>query len=160
MVTNLSMNSVITLLKLIFVEDCQYLATPHPFKGLRVYTCEPQGLKNASEHAYERLARIYGDMCRQERMTRMADGLFVLGETLEELESNIKEVLTRARLSGLTFKPSNISIAPVNTVLFGWQKVGDGWKPLSHTVSPLTKGRPAHYCQATQELAGVLQTAY
>ena len=56
----------------------------------------------------------------------MADGLFVLGETLEELESNFKEVLTRARLSGLTFKPSNISIAPVNTVLFGWQKVGDG----------------------------------
>ena len=81
-------------------------------------------------------------MCGQERMTRMADGLFVLGETLEELESNFKEVLTRARLSGLTFKPSNISIAPVNTVLFGWQKVGDGWKPLSHTVSPLTKADP------------------
>ena len=30
-------------------------------------------------------------MCGQERMTRMVDGLFVLGETLEELESNFKE---------------------------------------------------------------------
>ena len=49
------------------IEDCQYLATPHPFKGLRVYTCEPQGLKNASEHAYERLARIFSDMCGQEK---------------------------------------------------------------------------------------------
>ena len=27
------------------VEDCQYLATPHPFKGLQVYTVKPQGLK-------------------------------------------------------------------------------------------------------------------
>ena len=36
------------------IEDCQYLATPHPFKGLRVYICEPQGLRNASEHSYER----------------------------------------------------------------------------------------------------------
>ena len=127
------------------IEDCQYLATPHPFKGLRVYTCEPQGLKNASEqteHAYERLARVYGDMCGQERMTRMADGLFVLGETLEELEVNFREVLSRARLCGMTFKPSKISIAPVNTVLFGWKKVGDGWRPTSHTVSPLTKADP------------------
>ena len=30
-------------------------------------------------------------MCGQERMTRMADGLFVLGETLEELKSNLKK---------------------------------------------------------------------
>ena len=28
-------------------EDCRYLATPHPFGGLRVYTVEPQGLKGA-----------------------------------------------------------------------------------------------------------------
>ena len=39
-------------------EDIQYLATPHPFKGLRVYTVEPQGLRNASEHSYEKLTRI------------------------------------------------------------------------------------------------------
>ena len=119
------------------VEDIQYLATPHPFKGLRVYTCEPQGLKNASEHAYERLARIYGDLCRDERMTRMADGLFILGQTTEELFANFQEVLHRARLSGLTFKPSKIVIAPVNTILFGWKKIGDGWRPTPHTISPL-----------------------
>ena len=124
------------------IEDCQYLATPHPFQGLRVYTCEPQGLRNASEHAYERLARIYGDMCGQERMTRMADGLYVLGETLEELELNFREVLSRARLCGLTFKPSKISIVPVQTILFGWKKVGDGWRPTPHAVSPLSKADP------------------
>ena len=51
------------------IEDCQYLATPHPFRGLRVYVCEPQGLKNASEHAYERLGLVYGDLCEQEKLT-------------------------------------------------------------------------------------------
>ena len=45
------------------IEDSQFLATVHPFKGLRVYTVEPQGLLNSGEHAYERLARIYGDLC-------------------------------------------------------------------------------------------------
>ena len=124
------------------IQDIQYLATPHPFKGLRVYTCEPQGLKNASEHAYERLSRIYGDLCESERMTRMADGLFVLGDTLDDLYVNFEEVLTRARLCGLTFKPSKIVITPVNTILFGWQKIGDGWKPTQHTVSPLSTADP------------------
>ena len=36
-------------------EDLQYLATQHPYKGLRIYKVEPQGLRGASEHAYERL---------------------------------------------------------------------------------------------------------
>ena len=106
------------------IEDCQYLATPHPFKGLRIYTCEPQGLRNASEHAYERLARIFGDLCGDEKMTRMADGLYVLGDTLESLEINFREILARSRLCGLTFKPSKVCICPVDTVLFGWKKVG------------------------------------
>ena len=116
------------------LEDCQYLATPHPFKGLRVYICEPQGLRNASEHAYERLARIYGDLCAGEKLTRMADGLYVLGDTLEDLNENFREVLTRARNSGLTFKPSKIKIAPVNTIIFGWQMSASGWSPTSHTL--------------------------
>ena len=108
------------------IEDCQYLATPHPFKGLRVYTCEPQGLKNAGEHAYERLGRVYGDLCAEEKMTRMADGLYVLGDTLEDLSKNFIEVLKRAELCGLTFKPSKVVIAPETTVLFGWKKTKEG----------------------------------
>ena len=32
--------------------DIQFLGTNHPYKGLRVYTCEPQGLRGASEHSY------------------------------------------------------------------------------------------------------------
>ena len=104
------------------IEDCQYLATPHKFKGLRVYTCEPQGLRNASEHSYERLGLVYGDLCGEEKMTRMADGLYILADTLEELEENFIEVLSRAELCGFTFKPSKVIIAPLKTVIFGWQK--------------------------------------
>ena len=136
------------------IEDCQYLATPHPFKGLRVYTCEPQGLKNASEHAYERLGLMYGDMCYSEKMTRMADGLYVLGDTLEKLEENFVEVLTRAELSGLTFKPSKIIIAPQSTVLFGWKMIDTGWSPTAHTVSPLIKAEPPTTVKQTRSWIG------
>ena len=119
--------------------DKQYLGTMHPFKGLRVYAAEPQGLRNASEHGYERLARIFGDLCGTEKMTRMADGLYILADTLPELQQNFKEVLWRARNCGLTFKPKKVVIAPRFTTLFGWRKTDDGWRPLSHVISPLSR---------------------
>ena len=119
-------------------EDIQYLATPHPYKGLRVYTVEPQGLRNASEHSYEKLTRIYGDLRQADKMTCMADGLYVVGDTLQDLHETFIEVLDRARKCGLTFKPKKIVIAPKDTVLFGWRKIGDGWRPMDHTISPLT----------------------
>ena len=119
------------------IEDSQYLATIHPFKGLMVYTVEPQGLLNSGEHAYERLGRIYGDMCKDEKMTRMADGLYILGNTYGELLENLREVFKRARAANLTFKPSKIIICPKETILFGWKKKGEAWLPTEHTVLPL-----------------------
>ena len=56
-------------------EDCRYLATPHPFGGLRVYTLELRGLKGAAEHGSEHLARIYGDMERDNK--KLSDMLMV-----------------------------------------------------------------------------------
>ena len=51
--------------------DSSYLATPHPFGGLRVYAREPQGIRNASEHNSERLSIIFGDLEKNKKMTRM-----------------------------------------------------------------------------------------
>ena len=119
------------------VEDSQYLATVHPFKGLMCYTVSPQGLLNSGEQAYERLGRIYGDMCADERMTRMADGLYVLANSYSDLFENLREVFDRARASHLTFKPSKILICPVDTIVFGWRKHGDAWIPTEHTTNPL-----------------------
>ena len=81
-------------------------------------------------------------MCADERMTRMADGLYILADTMEELEENFVEVLKRARLCGFTFKPSKVIVVPQETVLFGWKKSGIGWIPTSHTTSPLIKADP------------------
>ena len=119
--------------------DSQYLATPHPFGGLRVYTREPQGIRNASEHNSERLARIFGDLEKDQRMCRMADGLYIGGSTLEELSDNLCTVFNRAKLAGLTFKPSKIIVCPKETILFGWKKLGDQWSPTNHVVSPLSQ---------------------
>ena len=120
-------------------QDSQYLATPHPFGGIRVYTREPQGIRNASEHNSERLARIFGDLEQQGKMSRMADGLYVGGSSPKDLLENLRSVFHRARLCGLTFKPSKIVICPLKTILFGWEKNGNLWSPTPHVVTPLSQ---------------------
>ena len=91
-------------------QDIGYLGTVHPYKGLRVYTCDPQGLKGASERSYEKLLRIFGDMIQNKRLAQMADGIHVLGNTVEELVRNYEEVLRRAEACIFTFKPSKVII--------------------------------------------------
>ena len=120
-------------------EDAQYLGVEHPFNGLYVYACEPQGLKNASEHAYMRLGRIFGDMVREDRLTRHADGIHVLGDDYEELYDNFAEVLKRLKNCGMTLKPSKVIISPHSSVLFGWRLEGSKWSPTAHTTSALAK---------------------
>ena len=120
-------------------EDVMYLGTIHPFKGVRVYTCDPQGCKGASERSYEKLVRVYGDMVQDDRLAQMADGLHVLGQTVEEVTLNYIEVLNRAENAGFTFKPSQVIICPRNITLFGWDLRGSVWMPTAHTTSALVK---------------------
>ena len=72
--------------------DIQYLGTVHPYDGVLVYTCLPQGLCGSSEWAYEKLTRIFADMHRQGKCARMADGFFVLGQTPSELLRNSEKL--------------------------------------------------------------------
>ena len=118
-------------------QDIQFLGTVHPYKGVLVYSCEPQGLRGSPEHSYEKLTRIYGDLLRDNKATRMADGIHIGAQTIEEAKETLKEVLNRARLCGLTFKPGKIEICPVKTVLFGWQLENGKWSPTVHTTSAL-----------------------
>ena len=138
-------------------EDLQFLATQHPYKGIRIYKVEPQGLRGASEHAYERLSRIFGDLCQEGKMARQADGLFVGGETLQSFYDNLREVFMKLRNANFTIKPSKIIINPQKTVLFGWMKTKEGWEPTEHTLSPLLKAEPPKTIKKLRGFLGAIK---
>ena len=119
--------------------DIQFLGTVHPTKGVLVYTVEPQGLTGASEHAYEKLARVYGSLIASGKLTRMADGIHVLAKTVDEGYETLSEVFRLARYCGLHFKPSKIEIFPRRTILFGWVLEDHAWSPTTHNTSSLAK---------------------
>ena len=76
-------------------------------------------MRNSGEWSDEILGRVYGDMVKDNKITRIADQIYILGDSLQELKSYLHEVLSRARDSGLTFKPSKVVICPRTTVILG-----------------------------------------
>ena len=102
-----------------------------------MYTCDPQGLKGASERSYEKLARIFGDLVQERKLAQMADGLHILGDSVTDLASNYAEVLARSEECGLTFKPSKAVVCPRTINLFGWVLKDHVWYPTGHTTSAL-----------------------
>ena len=83
------------------------------------------------------MLRIFGDMVQNGKLAQMADGLHVLGKTVDELFANYELVLKRASLCNLTFKPSKVIVCPKNISLFGWDLKGFEWFPTAHTISAL-----------------------
>ena len=122
-------------------EDCAFLGVQHPYRGVYIYTASPQGLKNYSEKSYDCLARVYGDMIRDGKLTRMEDGIFPTTDSEEELLENYQETLHRAFLSGFTFKPSKTRIAPKSTVIFGWKLEDGKWSPQEHGISSIARSK-------------------
>ena len=80
-------------------------------------------------------------MVQSGRLAQMADGLHVLGQTVHELASNYVEVLNRAEICNLTFKPSKVIVCPRNITLFGWDLRGQKWYPTAHTISSLVNAK-------------------
>ena len=76
-------------------------------------------------------------MVQKGQLAQMADGLHVLGDTVNQLAQNYLEVLTRAESCNLTFKPSKVTICPKNIKLFGWELKDGVWFPTAHTTSAL-----------------------
>ena len=56
---------------------------------------------------------------------------------MQELAANYVEVLNRAEICHLTFKPSKVVVCPLNIKLFGWELKGHVWHPTCHTTSAL-----------------------
>ena len=76
-------------------------------------------------------------MIQNGSLAQMADGLHVLGDSIPELAKNYEQVLVRADICNLTFKPTKVIVCPRNISLFGWDLKGHTWLPTPHTTSAL-----------------------
>ena len=93
-------------------------------------------------------------MVQASKLAQMADGLHVLGNSIQELAMNYAEVLSRAELCGLTFKPAKVVICPRVITLFGWELRDHVWYPTDHTTSALVNAPQPHTVKQMRSFLG------
>ena len=101
-------------------DSMKWLGTVTPFKGLRVYTRAAMGLKNSSEYLEEVLSRVLGDLLAQGILVKIADDLFIGGNTMDELISNWSIVLQRLSDNNLKLSADKTIVCPTRAHILGW----------------------------------------
>ena len=98
----------------------KWCATPTPFRGLRVYLRSAQGMPGSSATLEELMSTVLGHLVQQGRVAKIADDLYVGGNTVAELYSNWADVLQILLSNGFHLNVSKTKVAPLYTSLLGW----------------------------------------
>ena len=132
----------------------KWCATPTPFRGLRVYLRSAQGMPGSSETLEELMSTVLGHLVQQGRVAKIADDLYVGGNTVAELCSNWADVLQILLSNGFHLNASKTKVALVYTSLLGWIWNNGGISLGAHMISPLATCAPPITVTALRSFIG------
>ena len=119
-------------------EDAPWLAISTPFGGLRYMKRSGQGLIGQSEELDELLSKILREECSTGKAARIADDLYVGGETQQETLNNYEQVLTKLNQANLKVSPNKTKIFLKSVDVLGWVWQQGGFlAPSPHRVNAL-----------------------
>jgi hypothetical protein len=101
-------------------ESMKFCGVCTPFRGVRVYTRGAMGMPG-SETALEQLTcRIFGHLIAEAKTAKLADDLFIGGQTFLELYENWQQVLLACKNANIGLSARKTTIAPTSTTILGW----------------------------------------
>ena len=112
-------------------ESYKYCGIATPFKGVRVYTRCAMGMPGSETALEQLMSIILGDLLQEGRVAKVADDLYIGGDTPEQLLATWKRVLEALHKANLSLSPSKTIIAPTKTTILGWS-----WSNGTLTASP------------------------
>ncbi len=116
----------------------KYLGIMTPFKGLRVYTRAAMGMPGSTEHLDELMSHVLGDLLLEGTVVKLADDLYVGGDTVMDLLANWERVLSLFEKNNLKLSPVKTVICPVTTTILGWIWTSGSIAVSRHKINPLT----------------------
>ena len=100
-------------------QSYKYCGIVTPFKGVRVYTRCAMGMPGSETALEELMCRVIGHLIQEGIAAKVADDLYVGGETLSDLADNWTKVLEAMQQSNLKLAPGKTEIAPQSTTILG-----------------------------------------
>ena len=101
-------------------ESMRYCGVVTPFRGVRVYARSAMGMPTSETALEELLCRILGDLLQEGSVSKLADDIYCSGNTIVELQQNVKRLLQCFANSGLRLSATKTTIFPTLTTIFGW----------------------------------------
>ena len=109
----------------------KYVGVCTPFKGVYVYTRAVMGLPGSESALEQLLCKVLGDLMVEGCVVKIADDLYIGGDTPESLNFNWERVLHLLSINNLRLSPSKTVCCPVTTDVLGWQ-----WKQGTLSATP------------------------
>ena len=102
-----------------------------PYKGIRLYTRCAMGMPGSETALEELMSRVLGEFIVKGFVAKIADDLYVGGDTEDELFSHWQQVLQALAKNNLGLSAHKTTIAPQTTIVLGWL-----WRQGTIQVSP------------------------
>ncbi|XP_064646257.1 uncharacterized protein LOC135499442 [Lineus longissimus] len=101
-------------------ESMKYCGVCTPFRGVRVYTRSAMGMPGSETALEELMSRVVGHLIQEGIVAKIADDLYIGGDTPEELLLNFKKFLHVLHINRLALSAPKTIIAPKSTTILGW----------------------------------------
>lgn len=100
------------------------------------------GMPGSTEHLDELITRVLGDQLHNGSVMKLADDLYVGGDSLDSLLMNWEQVLSSFQSNNLRLSALKTEICPATTNLLGWV-----WSEGSISISPHKLNPLASCCE-------------
>ena len=98
----------------------KYCAVATPFKGIRVYTLSAMGMPGSETYLEELMSRVLGDLIQEGCVAKIADDLYVGGNSPVEVLDNWRRVLALLHKNSLRLSAAKTIICPRKAIVLGW----------------------------------------
>ena len=126
----------------------RYCGVHTPFKGLRVYNVGCMGLPGVETALEELTCLLFGDLVKSGKVAKLADDIFIGGETPAELLENFEQVLRILLECNVRLSPTKTTVAPKSIVLLGWIWSSGKLSASSHKLAALSTCSPPETASA------------
>ena len=120
----------------------KWCATPTPYRGLRCYMVAAQGMPGSSETLEEVMCAVLGNLVKEGWVAKIADDLYVGGDSIDSLLDNWSQVLQALYDNGLKLKSEKTVIVPAYTQILGWDWHNGYISASKHKLSALSTCKP------------------
>ena len=120
-------------------QSMKYCGVATPFRGIRVYVRCAMGMPGSEAALEELMCRILGDLLKEGVVAKIADDLFIGGDSYAELLHNWRRVLTALSSCGMSLSAAKTVVNPVSTQILGWMWRQGTLQACPHRVSTLAQ---------------------